>query len=132
MAGADSSNSGWAVSPYRWYKIPGSPSYWCGRPRRWPRVLGCATPEARLRRWCRSTWPRGKDAHSRGRSTGRCVMTRHLAKQDQEWTAGEFPTGRTPTDKLRYLVRYAVLAPSRYNTQPWRFALQGPAVLLYA
>src|SRR4051794_31811566 len=62
----------------------------------------------------------------------RCDMTKHRAKQDQEWTAGEFPAGGTRPDKLGYLVRYAVLAPSRYNTQPWRFVLQGPTVLLYA
>src|SRR5438128_2094321 len=33
----------------------------------------------------------------------------------------EFPTNGTLVDQLRFLVRYAILAPSRHNTQPWRF-----------
>ncbi len=34
--------------------------------------------------------------------------------------------------QLRFLLRYAVLAPSTRNTQPWRFAIEGNAVLLRA
>lgn len=29
----------------------------------------------------------------------------------------------TPRERLAFLVRYAVLAPSSHNTQPWRFRL---------
>ncbi|HTR21662.1 MAG TPA: hypothetical protein VMH88_12475 [Gemmatimonadales bacterium] len=34
---------------------------------------------------------------------------------------GEFPITGTPSDKLRAAVKYAVLAPSSHNSQPWRF-----------
>lgn len=34
--------------------------------------------------------------------------------------------------QLRFLLRYAVLAPSTRNTQPWRFTIEGNAVLLHA
>lgn len=39
-----------------------------------------------------------------------------------------FPyTGRTQ-DKLRFLLRYAVLAPSHYNAQPWKFRLHSDGI----
>ncbi|GHO48213.1 Acg family FMN-binding oxidoreductase [Ktedonospora formicarum] len=34
---------------------------------------------------------------------------------------GAFPRGASIAEQLRFLVRYAVLAPSEHNTQPWRF-----------
>ena len=33
---------------------------------------------------------------------------------------------------LAYLLRYAVLAPSRHNTQPWLFEVEGPELRVYA
>jgi hypothetical protein len=33
----------------------------------------------------------------------------------------DFPATGTLSDKVRFAVRYAVLAPSSHNTQPWRF-----------
>jgi nitroreductase len=44
----------------------------------------------------------------------------------------EFPRGGTPDEKLRFLVRYAILAPSSHNTQPWRFCIEGPTLDIYA
>lgn len=35
-------------------------------------------------------------------------------------------------DKLRFAVRYAVLAPSSHNTQPWRFGVDGQTLTLSA
>ena len=34
-----------------------------------------------------------------------------------------FPLARDITQKLSFLLRYAVLAPSSHNTQPWKFSL---------
>lgn len=50
------------------------------------------------------------------------------------WRVSEFhfPYHGQPSDKLAYCVRYAILAPSSHNTQPWHFALRGDQVELYA
>ena len=36
-------------------------------------------------------------------------------------TPSNFPASGTLLDKARFAVRYAILAPSSHNTQPWRF-----------
>jgi len=56
-------------------------------------------------------------------------MSRHDA-----WRIDEngFPRGGSPAEQLRFLVRYAVLAPSSHNTQPWRFRLRGETLELHA
>lgn len=38
----------------------------------------------------------------------------------------------SPGEKLRFALRYAVLAPSSHNTQPWRFLVDGDTVALCA
>jgi len=43
-----------------------------------------------------------------------------------------FPVTATAVDKARFAVRYAVLAPSSHNTQPWRFVINGDELLLCA
>lgn len=35
----------------------------------------------------------------------------------------DFPGDGSPADQARFAVRYAILAPSSHNTQPWRFAV---------
>lgn len=42
----------------------------------------------------------------------------------------DFPAGGGVEEKLAFLVGYAVLAPSSHNTQPWRFAVDGPTVVI--
>jgi len=42
-----------------------------------------------------------------------------------------FTRGGTPEEKLRFALRYAILAPSSRNTQPWRFRVEGDVVMLY-
>jgi nitroreductase len=46
--------------------------------------------------------------------------------------AEDFTHSGSNHDKWRFLLRYAVLAPSSHNTQPWLFHIQGNAVELYA
>lgn len=44
----------------------------------------------------------------------------------------DFPARGTSADKLKFLLNYAVLAPSGHNTQPWLFQIVDDAVELYA
>lgn len=44
----------------------------------------------------------------------------------------DFPFGGGPREQLRHLLRYAVLAPSAKNTQPWRFRVDDWAVHVFA
>jgi nitroreductase len=44
----------------------------------------------------------------------------------------EFPGTLPLEEQLRFLLRYAVLAPSARNAQPWRFEVDGATVRLYA
>ena len=43
-----------------------------------------------------------------------------------------FPAGRDKARKLSFLLRYAILAPSSHNTQPWKFEIHEDAVWVYA
>ncbi len=45
---------------------------------------------------------------------------------------GAFPKAGASSEKLRFLLNYAVLAPSSHNTQPWLFRIVGDGVELYA
>jgi nitroreductase len=36
----------------------------------------------------------------------------------------KFPEQSSPAEKLKFLLQYAVLAPSSHNTQPWLFRIQ--------
>lgn len=59
---------------------------------------------------------------------------RHRFALENPWTveASNFPRNGEPTDKLMFLVNYAVLAPSILNTQPWRFRVSDRAVTMFA
>ncbi|MBI5454147.1 MAG: nitroreductase [Deltaproteobacteria bacterium] len=50
------------------------------------------------------------------------------------WDADErnFPEKGGVEERLRFLLNYAVLAPSSHNTQPWLFDVKGPTVEIYA
>jgi hypothetical protein len=50
------------------------------------------------------------------------------------WTvqASEFPREACTMDKLRFVLNYAITAPSSHNTQPWLFRLHGDKVDLIA
>lgn len=53
---------------------------------------------------------------------------------DAAWRVdeSELAADAAPADKLRFALRYAVLAPSSHNTQPWRFIVDGQTVTLNA
>jgi nitroreductase len=44
----------------------------------------------------------------------------------------DYPMAGTIGDQLRFLLRYAILAPSGHNTQPWLFMITGDGIELYA
>ncbi|GCE30160.1 hypothetical protein KDA_56440 [Dictyobacter alpinus] len=44
----------------------------------------------------------------------------------------DFPHEAPPHEKWRFLLNYALLAPSEYNVQPWLFQIHGKVVELYA
>jgi nitroreductase len=44
----------------------------------------------------------------------------------------DFPAAGTLEDQFRFLLRYVILAPSTYNTQPWRFAVSENGIEVYA
>lgn len=46
--------------------------------------------------------------------------------------ASAFPSGRGVEEQARFLLRYAILAPSSHNAQPWQFAVDGDRVHVYA
>lgn len=44
----------------------------------------------------------------------------------------DFPHDGSIAERLRFLLRYAILAPSGHNTQPWRFRVTDTSVEVYA
>ncbi len=46
--------------------------------------------------------------------------------------SSEYPATGKAIDKARFAVRYAILAPSSHNTQPWRFIANGEELLICA
>jgi hypothetical protein len=47
-------------------------------------------------------------------------------------TPSDFPASGTLLEKARFAVRYAILAPSSHNTQPWRFVSGDRELLICA
>ncbi|MBI4657704.1 MAG: nitroreductase [Verrucomicrobia bacterium] len=47
-------------------------------------------------------------------------------------SADDFPAEGASDEKLWFMLKYAILAPSSHNTQPWRFRIHGCDVDLYA
>lgn len=44
----------------------------------------------------------------------------------------DFPATGTPEEKLKFILNYAILAPSSHNTQPWCFKIDSGAIYLLA
>jgi nitroreductase len=43
-----------------------------------------------------------------------------------------FPLTAGPAERLRFLLHWAMMAPSRHNAQPWTFEIEGDEVRVYA
>jgi len=44
----------------------------------------------------------------------------------------DFPAKGKTEDKLKFLLRYAILAPSSHNSQPWKFSIRGNEIRVFA
>jgi hypothetical protein len=51
-----------------------------------------------------------------------------LTKSVWEIDSTDYPASASPDEKNRFLLRYAILAPSSHNSQPWRFRVSGNEV----
>jgi hypothetical protein len=61
-------------------------------------------------------------------------MEHRTLETDSPWVATQapFPKDAPVSQQLRYLLNFAVLAPSSYNSQPWLFRIAGDEIELYA
>jgi nitroreductase len=59
-------------------------------------------------------------------------MNEHDSLSAWRTTEAKFPRGGMPEQKLKFLLHYAILAPSTHNTQPWRFRVKGATLDLLA
>ncbi len=55
-----------------------------------------------------------------------------LSENPWEVSEQDFPYDADIEDQLRFLLRFAILAPSARNSQPWSFRVRGNRVLLLA
>ncbi len=44
----------------------------------------------------------------------------------------EFPKDGSPSEKSKFLLRYAILAPSSHNSQPWKFRITEDTIHIFA
>lgn len=56
----------------------------------------------------------------------------NITLEAHQLSADAFPTAGTSQEKFRFLLPYAILAPSNHNSQPWRFRLGADYVEMYA
>ncbi|HEU0025359.1 MAG TPA: hypothetical protein VFQ12_12040, partial [Thermoleophilaceae bacterium] len=59
-------------------------------------------------------------------------MAPETATQAWHVDASRFPGDGSDEDQLEFALRYAILAPSGHNTQPWRFRIRGDTVEVHA
>ncbi len=59
-------------------------------------------------------------------------MTADMSTRPWEVQESSFPTDGTLLEQGRFLVRYAILAPSTHNSQPWEFSVEDGTVYVYA
>lgn len=74
---------------------------------------------------------RARGAPSSVATTGGIDVETAGGIDDLRVDAADFPIGGGIPDVARFVVRYAVLAPSTYNTQPWQFRIDDSHIDLY-
>lgn len=54
----------------------------------------------------------------------------HFDPKVTPWTIDKkrFPAGGSLRDKMKFLIQYAILAPSSHNTEPWQFRIHDNAI----
>ena len=60
------------------------------------------------------------------------IQQSRSSQNPREVSADDFPGHASTEDQLKFLVNYAVLAPSVHNTQPWLFRILDRTVEIYA
>lgn len=56
------------------------------------------------------------------------MSAQELARSVWDVDADDFPADAPVADRARFCLRYAILAPSSHNAQPWRFRVDGNVV----
>ncbi len=71
---------------------------------------------------------------ARGPHEGKVVRQKAFDPMTTPYSVDEndFPWDGSPEDQEVFLLRYAILAPSTHNTQPWRFSLVPGGIEVYA
>ncbi len=61
---------------------------------------------------------------------GKLDMADDYDPRETPWQIDEsdFPADGSMQDKLRFITRYAILAPSSHNSQPWRFRIKNDSI----
>jgi nitroreductase len=60
------------------------------------------------------------------------TMARKPAENPWALREADYPARGSREERLKFLVRYAILAPSNRNTQPWQFSVGGDQVTIHA
>lgn len=60
------------------------------------------------------------------------MMDQNYDLETRHWEISEadFPGNGKKEDQIKFLLKYAILAPSSHNTQPWKFSVSGEEVLI--
>lgn len=60
------------------------------------------------------------------------VMQQEASLQAWNVSESDFPINSSPNEKLTFLLNYAILAPSVYNSQPWQFNVSEGEIQVFA
>lgn len=60
------------------------------------------------------------------------IMQPRASSEAWDIQESDFPANGSSEEKLTFLLRYAILAPSSHNTQPWRFNVNDSEIKVFA